>query len=56
MQRHFVMTPLGYLKPKVLPFAGIIEQHFVETEGYGRVDYRDIVKPGLVKNIYSQDS
>lgn len=49
MQRHFVMTPLGYLKPKVLPFAGIIEQHFVETEGYGRVDYRDIVKPGLVK-------
>lgn len=49
MQRHFVMTPLGYLKPKVLPFAGIIDQHLTEIEGYGRVDYRDIVKPAFIK-------
>ena len=49
MKQHFVITPLGYLKPKVLPFTGILEQHLTELEGFGKIDFRDIVKPGFVK-------
>lgn len=48
MQHHFVMTPIGYMKPKVLPFTGISEQHITEINGFGRIDYRDTVKRGDV--------
>lgn len=51
MKRHFVITALGYLKPNVLPFTGIVEQHLTELDGFGKVDYRDIVKPGYVKKF-----
>ena len=30
MQRHFVITPFGYLKPNVLPFSGIVDQHWTK--------------------------
>lgn len=49
MQSHFVITPLGYLKPNVLPFTGIVEQHLTEIEGFGKIDFRDVVKPSLIK-------
>lgn len=53
MQNHFVITPLGYMKPKVLPFTGIVEQHLTELEDFGKVDFRNIVKPNYVrKYIY----
>lgn len=48
MQRHFVMTPIGYMKPRVLPFTGLSEQHITEINGFGRTDYRDAVKRGDV--------
>ncbi|MGM9762642.1 MAG: DEAD/DEAH box helicase [Candidatus Cryptobacteroides sp.] len=48
MKAHFVMTSLGYTKPKVLPFSGIVEQHLVENLAYGRIDYRASVPPKLV--------
>ena len=48
MQRHFRVKPLGYVKPKVLPFTGLLEQHFKDIDGFGRVDYRDTVKRGDV--------
>ena len=48
MQHHFVMTPIGYMKPKVLPFTGLSEQHITEINGFGRIDYRDTVKRGDV--------
>ena len=48
MQRHFVMTSVGYVKPKVLPFTGLSEQYITEIDGFGRVDYRDAVKRGDV--------
>lgn len=51
MQRHFVITPLGYLKPQVLPFTGIIDQHLTEIESFGRVDFRDSVKPAFVRKF-----
>ncbi len=51
MKRHFVITTLGYLKPNVLPFTGIVEQHLKELDGFSKVDYRDIVKPGYVKKF-----
>lgn len=51
MQAHFVMTSLGYTKPKVLPFCGIIEQHATLVDGYGRQDYRAVVPPKFVPKI-----
>lgn len=48
MTSHFVMTSLGYTKPKVLPFSGIVDQHLVENLDYGRTDYRDSLPPKLV--------
>lgn len=51
MQRHFVITPLGYLKPQILPFTGIIDQPLTEIEGFGRVDFRDSVKPAFVRKF-----
>lgn len=61
MQRHFVMTSLGYMKPKILPFSGLLDQHYDEVEGYGRIDYRDpvtqshvrkFIYTGFVKSFY----
>ncbi len=63
MKRHFVMTSTGYVKPKVLPFVGIAEQNVKEIEGYGRIDYRNVVQPshlrkfvftGYLKSFYSE--
>ncbi len=63
MTRHFVVRSLGYTKPKVLPFSGIVDQHLVEVEGYGRRDYRDVLPPkfvtkaiftGFTKSYYTQ--
>ena len=63
MKAHFVITPLGYTKPKILPFTGIVEQNLIEVEGYGRIDYRDPVQAkyvkkfiytGFVKSFYTQ--
>lgn len=51
MQAHFVMTSLGYTKPKVLPFSGIVEQHATLIDGYGRQDYRVVVPPKFVPKI-----
>ena len=51
MKRHFVVTSLGYLKPKVLPFAGIIDQHLTEIKGFGKMDYRDPVTQTYVKKF-----
>ncbi len=51
MQRHFVITPLGYLKPNVLPFSGIVDQHLTELDGFGRIDFRDSVKPSFVRKF-----
>lgn len=48
MKAHFVMTSLGYTKPKVLPFSGIVDQHLVENLNYGRTDYRTSLPPKLV--------
>lgn len=49
MQRHFVMTSLGFKKPKVLPFTGIVDQNLTEFDGFGKVDYRDAIKPSCIK-------
>lgn len=51
MQRHFVIIPLGYMKPKVLPFSGIVDQHLTELDGFGRIDFRDSVKPSFVRKF-----
>lgn len=54
MENHFVMVSTGYVKPKVLPFVGMVEQHLKENDGFGRVDYRNIIKPAYVrKYIYT---
>lgn len=63
LKDHFVMKPLGYTRPKVLPFSGIVEQHLTEVEGYGKRDYRDsvdkksvpkIIFTGFTKSYYMQ--
>lgn len=63
LKDHFVMKPLGYTMPKVLPFSGIVEQHLTEVEGYGKRDYRDsvdkksvpkIIFTGFTKSYYMQ--
>ena len=63
MKRHFVMTSTGYVKPKVLPFVGIVNQDVKEIEGYGRTDYRNIISPthlrkfiftGYLKSYYAE--
>lgn len=63
LKDHFVMKPLGYTRPKVLPFSGIVEQHLTEVEGYGKRDYRDsvdkksvpkIIFTGFTKSYYTQ--
>ena len=51
MTRHFVVASLGYLKPVVLPFAGIIDQHHTEIKGFGKIGYRDPVKQAFVKKF-----
>lgn len=51
MQRHFVIIPLGYMKPKVLPFSGIVDQHLTELDRFGRIDFRDSVKPSFVRKF-----
>ena len=48
MQRHFVMIPIGFLKPKVLPFTGLLKQHFRDQNGFGKIDYRIPVRRGDV--------
>ena len=63
MKRHFIMTSTGYIKPKVLPFVGIIDQSIKEIEGYGRTDYRNSIPPshlrkfvftGYLKSYYTE--
>ena len=63
MKRHFVMLSTGYVKPKVLPFVGIVEQNIKEIEGYGRTDYRNVIPPshlrkfiftGYLKSYYTE--
>lgn len=54
MKDHFVIESLGYTKPKVLPFTGIVQQHLIEDSAYGRVDFRTVVPKKLVrKYIYT---
>ena len=64
MERHFVIESLGYLKPNVLPFAGICEQHLTVLDGYGKVDFRDpvtasharkFVYTGFLKSYYTEN-
>ena len=45
------MTSTGYVKPKVLPFVGMVEHNVKEIEGYGRTDYRNVVSPTYLKNF-----
>lgn len=63
MKRHFAMTSTGYVKPKVLPFVGIVEQNIKEIIGYGRIDYRNSIAPnhlrkfiftGYLKSYYTE--
>lgn len=63
MERHFVTRSTGYVKPKVLPFVGIIDQNIKEIEGYGRTDYHNVVSPtylrkfiftGYLKSYYTE--
>lgn len=49
MKAHFVIESLGYTKPKVLPFTGIVDQHLIEDSAYGRVDFRTDVPAKFVK-------
>ncbi len=51
MMRHHVIYSTGYVKPKVLPFVGIIEQNITEVEGYGRRDFRDIVPASILRKV-----
>lgn len=51
MKRHFIMKSTGYVKPKILPFGGIIDQHIKEVEGYGRIDYRNVVQPAHIRKF-----
>ena len=51
LSRHFVIKPQGYMKPKILPFVGIIEQNVKEVDGYGKTDYRNVVPPSYVKKF-----
>lgn len=54
MMDHFIVRSLGYTKPKVLPFTGIVQQHLTEVLGYGRMDFRDPIQPKFVtKFIYT---
>lgn len=63
MQRHFVMQSTGYVKPKVLPFTGIVPQNVKEIEGYGRTNYQTVIPPshlrkfiftGYLKSYYAE--
>lgn len=63
MKRHFVMQSTGYVKPKVLPFTGIVPQNVKEIEGYGRTNYQTIIPPshlrkfiftGYLKSYYTE--
>lgn len=63
MQGHFRVKPLGYVKPKVLPFTGLLEQHLKDLEEFGRVDFRDTIKrsdvpkyifTGFLKSYYTE--
>ena len=63
MKRHFVMLSTGYVKPKVLPFTGIVPQNIKEVERYGRTNYQNIIPPahlrkfiftGYLKSYYTE--
>ena len=63
MKCHFTMTSTGYLKPKVLPFVGMVDQSIKEIDGYGRTDYRNVIPPahlrkfvftGYLKSYYTE--
>ena len=63
MKRHFVMQSTGYVKPKVLPFTGIVPQNVKEIEGYGRINYQTVIAPshlrkfiftGYLKSYYAE--
>lgn len=63
MKRHFRMISTGYVKPKVLPFVGMVDQNVKEVEGYGRTDYRNVISPahlrkfiftGYLKSYYTE--
>ncbi|MBO7228546.1 MAG: DEAD/DEAH box helicase family protein [Bacteroidales bacterium] len=63
MKEHFIMQSTGYVKPKVLPFVGIVENNVKEIDGYGRVDYRDSITAshlrkfvfnGYLKSYYTE--
>ena len=46
--KSYNVSSLGYTKPVVLPFTGIVQQHLTEVLDYGRRDFRDIIPPKLV--------
>lgn len=63
MKRHFVIQSTGYVKPKVLPFTGIVPQNVKEIEGYGRTNYQTVIPPshlrkfiftGYLKSYYAE--
>ena len=63
MKRHFVRQSTGYVKPKVLPFTGIVPQNVKEIEGYGRINYQTVIAPshlrkfiftGYLKSYYAE--
>ena len=63
MKRHFVMQSTGYVKPKVLPFTGIVPQNVKEIERYGRTNYQTVIAPshlrkyiftGYLKSYYAE--
>lgn len=49
MKAHFVIESLGYTKPKVLPFTGIVPQHLIAVAGFEPIDFRTVVPKALVK-------
>jgi type III restriction enzyme len=57
------MLSTGYVKPKVLPFTGIVPQNVKEIEGYGRTNYQTVIPPshlrkfiftGYLKSYYTE--
>ncbi len=51
MMRHFTITSQGYQRPNVLPFVGIVEQNLREIEGYGYIDFREVIAAGVVRKF-----
>ena len=55
MKNHFVVTSMGYIKPKVQPFVGIVEQNVKVVDGYGRINYQTNIPPSDLRKYVFTD-